>query len=418
MLIIAGVSVVVTTALEIVLLVLLPQGLWERTIVLASGNLLLAFLVGYLVFNLGSPRAAGRRRERNPVMNVVHDTLPYLRQGFNRETATKTAHILMQSEHVLGVMITNAEHVLASAGPDFADTMFLQTTARLATQSSRSGKPSKTELSRAGSQEPSTMLVTPIKTQSDQILGAVAVLTASGDHVLPDLEQSTGLFAQLIAMQVELGQKDRQAQLVAEAELNALRAQINPHFLFNALNTIVSYSREDPDTTRRLLVRLADLFRSSIYCSGQMVSFQEEYHNLKNYLFIEQARFQGKLQVIYDIDPPVLKVNIPALSVQPLVENAVRHGIQKKAGPGTLTLQARLDFLALRIVIQVKDDGVGMSQAELAAALRPRPANSARGVGISNINERLKRLYGETYRLQLESTPGKGTIATLRIPMR
>lgn len=414
MLVIAGIAAAVITVLETLLLLLFPTPGWGHGAILLGANVLLSLVVGYLVFNRGTAR------QHRTMLNVVPDTLPHLRQGLNPDTATKTARILMQVEQVAGVLITDGTRVLASMGADLADNRFLQEAAQIATRVARSGRLALRQLRRSAAGPATTLLAEPVKAQSGKSLGAVLIVTRTNKPVLADLQHQTNLFSQLVAMQIELGQADRQAQLVAEAELNALRAQINPHFLFNALNTIVSYSRDDPETTRRLLIRLAELFRSAIHSSGQMIPFQEEYHNLTNYLFIEEARFQGKLKIVYDIDPQVLKVPVPALSVQPLVENAVRHGIQKKASPGTVWVEARLDFLSLRAIIRVRDDGVGMTEAERSAALRPRPASGGggRGVGLSNINERLKRLYGESYHLRLESAPGKGTTATLRIPVR
>ncbi|MDR7461696.1 MAG: histidine kinase, partial [Armatimonadota bacterium] len=224
-------------------------------------------------------------------------------------------------------------------------------------------------------------------------------------------------------MQLELAHMDQQARLAAEAELRALRAQINPHFFFNTLNTVVSYLRDDPETARRLLLRLADLFRMNMELQGQIIPFADEYQYIRDYLFIEQARFRDRLRVVYDIDPQVLKVGVPALSVQPIVENAVRHGIGPKNGPGTVEIRARLDLLTLRVHVVVRDDGVGMPPERVAEVLAARSGNGdrrsgRRGVGLANVAERLRRLYGDAYSLQIDSTPGKGTTVHLRLPLR
>ncbi|MDR5698146.1 MAG: histidine kinase, partial [Armatimonadota bacterium] len=256
-----------------------------------------------------------------------------------------------------------------------------------------------------------------------EALGALALVLVPEAGSVEEVSRSAELFARFLAMQLELAYMDQQARLAAEAELRALRAQINPHFFFNTLNTIVSYLRDEPETARRLLLRLADLFRMNMELQGQIIPFADEFQYIRDYLFIEQARFRDRLRVTYDIDPQVLKVGVPALSVQPLVENAVRHGIAPKNGPGTLEIRARLDLLLLRVHITVRDDGVGMPPERVEEILHGHPGEamprSVRGgVALANVRERLRRLYGDACSLEIESTPGRGTTVHLRLPMR
>lgn len=205
-------------------------------------------------------------------------------------------------------------------------------------------------------------------------------------------------------------------ELAAEAELKALRAQINPHFLFNVLNTVVAHIGDDPVTARQLITRLADFLRYSLRQTGQLISFQEEFSYVKTYLYLEKARYGDRLQVIYHIDPQVLGAQVPALVVQPLVENAVRHGVAPKVGRGSVILSAHVDFLHMRLNVTVADDGVGIPPERLEDLLTG-PADRERGVGLRNVNERLKRLYGESYGLQIRSRPGRGTRVHFRIPI-
>lgn len=444
MLRIAGAALTLVTLVEV--LVLYP---WARLsplqlgLSLTAGNLVLVLTVGYFIFNslpLGGRSMSGMPREGT--LKIVQDTLPVLRQGLNRETASKTAEIIAQLQGVRAVMVTSRQEVLASAGGGWQDASWRQLVYRAARQAMSAGTPRIARLPAPAGEAPvegtSAILPTPYGSAVDvrrpmaavlvplqlrrEVVGSLALLTDNRPESVADLSRSGEIFAQILSLQIELGQLDRQAQLAAEAELNALRAQINPHFLFNTLNTIVSYSREDPEMARRLLLRLADLFRTTMNLSGQIITFAEEYQHVKNYLFIEQARFRERLKVVYDVDPQVLKVGIPALSVQPLVENAVRHGIGPTGRPGTVEVRARLDFILLRVQITVSDDGVGISPERIPELLRPRPAalsrTASRGVGLSNINERLRRLYGEQCSLQMNSRPGHGTSVHLRIPMR
>jgi LytS/YehU family sensor histidine kinase len=412
MLLVAGLLVVVVTVLEALLLPLL-QTLPRLALVLVPANLTIAGLVGYFVFaSIRMPRSAGHPSVQ--AMRVVGDTLPLLRQGLNPETAAKAARLMATFGGIRAVIIADARGFLAIEG-EAAGALDREA---LHSQMSRVIESPRPRLVKVDGWP---VAIAPLQFRG-RVMGALGTVS---DPLLDmtsgqDLSRFAAVLSQLLAMQVELGQMDRQAQLVAEAELNALRAQINPHFLFNALNTIISYSRDDPETTRRLLLRLADLFRGSMRSSGQMLPFADEYEQIKNYLYIEQARFRDKLHVVYDIDPQVLKIAIPALSVQPLVENAVRHGLSPKSGRGSLKITARVDFLAMRVVIEVCDDGVGMEPARIPELLRPGAPGlrGDHGLGLANINERLRRLYGDNYRLAIDSSPGEGTTTTLRIPMR
>lgn len=413
MLVVAGLLVVLITLLEALLLLSLqPMGA-AAVVAVGASNALTAGVVGYFVFaGIQVPRD-GPSSTR--AMQVVGDTLPLLRQGLNPETAAKAARVMTSLEGVRGVIVTDQGQILAMEG----EAVHRLDRDSLTGQIFAAIKAKQARLTRVDSR----VLAISLLRSRGEVLGALGLVGDPGISMASgrELAHITRVLAQLLSTQAELGQMDRQAQLVAEAELNALRAQINPHFLFNALNTIISYSRDDPETTRRLLHRLADLFRGSMQSSGQTIPFADEFEQIKNYLFIEQARFRDRLHVVYDIDPQVLRVLVPALSVQTLVENVVRHGLTLKSGPGTLTLVGRLDFIAMRAVIAVHDDGVGMDPARIPELLgrgTHTGGGRGRGLGLANINERLRRLYGDGCRLRIESSPGKGTSVTMRIPMR
>lgn len=413
MLIVAGLLSLVITALEVLILSTLVPISAPALAVTVGANLALFGVVGYFVFvSIRVPRTVPTAS--TDAMRVVGDTLPLLRRGLNPDSAVQVARVMATFEGIGAVFIADQKEVLAAEGA------LAQAVSRAAVHAPM-GRIMESRRSRTVKVAGLPVAITPLQSQG-KVMGALGLMTDStgtavGHRELPGLAKVLG---QLLSMQVELGQMDRQAQLVAEAELNALRAQINPHFLFNALNTIISYSRDDPQTTRRLLLRLADLFRGSMQSSGQMIPFADEYEQIKNYLYIEQARFRDRLNVVYDIDPQVLKIEIPALSVQPLVENAVRHGLAPKAGPGTIILKASVDFLTMRVVIRVTDDGVGIETGRVQELLRPLRGRhrGEGGLGISNINERLRRLYGEAFSLLIERGPSGGTSVTLRIPMR
>lgn len=427
MLVVAALVVLLVTTAEVVFWVAiagmsLRQVLWP----MALFNGLLGALVAYL-----SVRSAALRLPQGPeaVLGLVPESFEMLRQGLNAQTASKAARILAGLPGVHGVAVSDLHQVLGSAGVLARD----HELRRVAFGAVRGYGPwAQKRLRRASARRfrvrppsggPARELVGVPLTCGGEPAGFLMVAAAPGAQAARGVHAALEAAGRLFSMQIELGQLDRQARLAAEAELKALRAQINPHFLFNALHTIVAYVREDPETARRLLIRLADLFRLGMGLSGHIIPFAQEYEYIKNYLAIEQARFRDRLKVVYDIDPQVLGVGIPALSVQPLVENAVRHGISAKHGPGVIRIRARLDWVVTRLYVSVEDDGPGFDPSRLNEALKSGmgangQAGRGGGVALANINERLKRLYGPEFNLRVESRPGHGTRVELAIPMR
>jgi len=198
-----------------------------------------------------------------------------------------------------------------------------------------------------------------------------------------------------------------QAEL-AEAQLHALKSQLHPHFLFNALNAVVTLTTSDPPAAKRVVILLSDLLRRALAdAEVQEVPLAREIDFARSYLEIEQVRFPNRLSVEVSVDPRVERALVPHLMLQPLVENAVRHGIGPKAGPGTVRIEAGLDRGAVRL--SVIDDGVGPS-----VAARSRGA----GVGLANVRARLARLYGDRASLECGARPGGGFAALVRLPLR
>jgi signal transduction histidine kinase len=201
------------------------------------------------------------------------------------------------------------------------------------------------------------------------------------------------------------------AQLTADltaAQLRALKAQLNPHFLFNALNSVVTLIAKEPASAERMVVRLSDLLRGTLALSSeQEVSLKRELELAAQYLEIEQIRFRDRLVVTWKIDEHARDAAVPALALQPLVENAIVHGTSRITGCGTIVVAATVDGSALRI--SVRDNGYGPS----AAGAKP-----GTGIGLANLRERLSRLYGESASLTLADAEGGGALAVLTLPFR
>jgi two-component system LytT family sensor kinase len=206
---------------------------------------------------------------------------------------------------------------------------------------------------------------------------------------------------------------EEQYLLLLQARMEALQNQINPHFLFNTLNSVSSLVRFDPDTARELIIKLARILRRLLNSSDSFVPLREEVEFIDNYLDIEVVRFgRDKLRVIKELEPESLEMLVPAMLLQPLVENSIKHGLASKIEGGSIYLRSRRGAKA--IIIEVEDDGVGMGAAQLIE--KPNGLGGT-GIGMANIAERLKVLYGDTARMTIDSQDGKGTLVRLRLPI-
>jgi two-component system LytT family sensor kinase len=199
-----------------------------------------------------------------------------------------------------------------------------------------------------------------------------------------------------------------QEKLLLAAKVEALKSQINPHFLFNTLTSVSSLIRLQPETAREVIQKLSGLLRKLMANQVQFVTLREELAAIDEYLDIEVIRFGPRLSVRKSIAPDTLDIVIPSLLLQPLVENCIKHGFARKVGPGTITLRSWRE--GGNAIIEVADDGLGISQERLPQALTS-------GIGLSNVNERLRVLYGATGRLVLTGSPGRGACARVEIPL-
>ena len=212
-----------------------------------------------------------------------------------------------------------------------------------------------------------------------------------------------------VRIQIKLEEQER---LLLHARMEALQNQINPHFLFNTLNSISSLVRFDPDMARDMISKLATILRRLLNSSEAFAPLREEFEFIDNYLDIEVVRFgREKLRVVKELDPPSLDVMVPSMLLQPLVENSIKHGLSPKIEGGTVFLRSRVTNS--RLIIEVEDDGVGMGGAQLEES----SSWPGMGIGMANISERLQVLYGDTARMTIDSHEGKGTLIRIRLPL-
>jgi len=199
-----------------------------------------------------------------------------------------------------------------------------------------------------------------------------------------------------------------QEKLLLAAKVEALKSQINPHFLFNTLTSVSSLIRSQPETARTVILKLSGLLRKLMRSQEQFVTLREELESIDEYLDIEVIRFGPRLGVRKDIAPDTLDVIVPSLILQPLVENAIKHGLTRKVGPGHITIRSRRQNSTL--ILDIEDDGLGISDERLPSAM-------SGGIGLSNVNERLRVIYGEPARVELRGAPGLGATAHVEIPI-
>jgi two-component system, LytTR family, sensor kinase len=206
---------------------------------------------------------------------------------------------------------------------------------------------------------------------------------------------------------------EEQGKLLLEARLDALQSQMNPHFLFNTLNSISSLVRFDPDRARELILKLSKILRRLLGKHDEFVQLREEIDFVDDYLDIEVVRFgRDKLRVYKHLDPDTLDVVVPSILLQPLVENSIKHGLAPKVDGGCITIRSRIQDG--KLMIQVEDDGVGMSAPPAVAA---QQMSSGRGIGMVNVAERLHVLFGDEAKMIVQSRDGQGTLVILEIPV-
>ncbi|HEY3713673.1 MAG TPA: histidine kinase [Jatrophihabitantaceae bacterium] len=243
----------------------------------------------------------------------------------------------------------------------------------------------------------------------DAVVGALVAYSREASAMLV---RAVDEVARWVSGQVELAAADRQRTRLMEAELRALRAQISPHFIYNSLTAVASFVRTDPDRARELLLEFADFTRYALRHRGEYTTLAEELRNTERYLVLEQARFADRLVVALHVAPEVLPIAVPFLVVQPLVENAVRHGLEGHGGVVTVAIHAIDD--GADALITIEDDGPGSDPAVIRSALVHESASPS--VGLGNVDARLRQVYGDRYGLVVETAPAAGTKVSFRVP--
>jgi two-component system, LytTR family, sensor kinase len=380
-------------------------GLW---ILLASAG---GALAGAVLF-----WKRGSRRMGTPAQRAIYETLhtaslavSALREGLTSSSAVEAAPALRRLLGTPAIALADRNSLLAYEGSDRHAEALAQCL-RHVVGSGRSQLLSASDLRCAhGDDCPVQAGVAVPIAVGESVVGALAALAASAQG---DLLRAAGEVARGMSAHLALAELDASRARTMQAQLNFLRAQISPHFIYNALTAIESYVRSDPERARDLLVGFAEFTRSTFREHSQYATLAQELRLVDTYLELERARFGDRLTVILRVAPEVLPVRVPSLVLQPLVENAIRHGIERVAG------SARLQIIAVdtghEALVTVEDDGAGVDPRQLEDVLAGRVGGES--VGLRNVDKRLRATFGTDHGLTIETGIGAGTKVTMRVP--
>lgn len=350
-------------------------------------------------------------------LRIADKTLPLLKKGLHSEGIREAAKIIRDMTDFDAVTITEGSVIIAHAGLGSDHhlegtsivTLFMQDVLQ---KGETKILQDRAEFACLKADCPlKSAIILPLR-ENEKIIGTLKLYKRNKVHMTPiDIELGSGL-AQLFSTQLTLGRLEYNSKLLADAELKALQAQINPHFLFNSLAVIGCLCRVQPDKARELIQHLANFFRKNLNTNKQVVSLETELDHVKSYVEIELARFQEKLEVEYKIDEAA-DCYIPPLTLQPIIENSIKHGLLPKKNGGKIIISAeRVDT---ETVIHISDNGVGMDESKIARLLSDDNSNTD-NIGIYNVNKRLKGIFGKQYGLSIQSSMNEGTSVTIRIP--
>ncbi len=327
-------------------------------------------------------------------LDIANKTLPYFRD-INCDSLKNICSIIKDSTSAAAVAITDKTTILAHEGLGSDHHIIgepIQTSATI--QVIKDGQirivntPKEIECSFENCQLKSAIIV-PLK-EGDEISGTLKLYFAKENGISFTHEKLAIGLSQLISTQLEISKVGKLKDLAIKAEIKALQAQINPHFLFNSLNTIIAFLRINPDKARELIVNLSTFLRYNIEETSTFVDISKELQQVKAYVEIEKARFGDKLNVIYDIDESI-HIKIPSLIIQPIVENSIKHGILKGRGSGNVKIEVK-EYNSKNIKVTVEDDGIGIPQAIIDSIYAGNVSENK--IGMSNVDIRLRHIYG------------------------
>ncbi|WP_438297572.1 LytS/YhcK type 5TM receptor domain-containing protein [Sporosarcina sp. FA15] len=386
--------------------------------ILANGVGTALFLL--IVHNVISEQEKVTAMQAQKTLRIANQTLGYLRTGMNTDTAQAVCTILFRELQPSAVAMTNKTDILAHVG--------------IASDHHKVGSPIRTDETKDVIRHGKLVVVNDGTIHCDYPgcrLGATVIaplirrgetigtlkLYYPSEKVITDvsIELIAGL-SSLLSNQLEIAETDRAYQLAKEAEIKALQAQISPHFLFNSLNMIMSLIRTDPDQARKLLTSLSYFLRQNVTgTTAIQISLEQELSHVKSYLEVIEARFVDRLTILYDVDDNLLDEKIPPFTLQPIVENAIHHGINDMEKNSIIKMTVH--NVGTEIEIRVEDNGKGITPERIAILGSAQiESETGTGVGLFNVNRRLMMTFGDQAALSIKSERNEGTTISFRIP--
>jgi two-component system LytT family sensor kinase len=380
-------------------------------------DLVVGILVGIAVLAAAWGFIRTRRSRRTPeaigmqsALHAATSTLPHLRRGLSPRTAEQAVPHLRALTGAAAIALADTRAVIAIDGEGREQVRPGDLLSRLLARTSDDRMHIEPRLISSDPTCPlRSAVLAPLLVQGKRAGTLIAFYRSPGRPSREELRVVQEA-ASLVSAQVELSVVAEQEERLAQAELRALRAQISPHFIYNALAAVAGDIHERPEEARELLTDFAEFTRYLFRDGRSYVTLGEELAHVERYLRLEQARFRRKLHVVIDLVPEALGVVVPAMSVQPLVENAVRHGVEQRAGTGRVEITGRL--VGEDVELRVTDDGPGIEPERVPFVL----AGTGGGIGLSNVDGRLRATFGERYALRIDSRPGNGTTAVMTVP--
>ncbi|MGQ3379109.1 LytS/YhcK type 5TM receptor domain-containing protein [Priestia endophytica] len=381
-----------------------------------------AFLFMLIIISILREEERTKAFQTHQAMKIAEETLPHFRKGLNKQSCKRVAEIMLKRTEADAIAVTNEKEVLAHVGVaedhhvapgDFATEL----TKKVLKRGEILTAHSKRDILCFHSDCPlQAAVVLPLKLHGGTV-GTLKLYFVSANKLNKvERELAEGL-ANLFSVQLELAQAETQGKLLKDAEIKALQAQVHPHFLFNAINTISALCRVDVEKARALLLELSRYFRRNLQGARHiLIPFEKELQHVRAYLSLEQARFPDKYKIRFNIEAALKEALIPPFILQPLVENAVRHALSAQKNGGEIIIEAYTE--RGKMVISVQDNGHGISSERLYM-LGKEPVHSSEGTGTAlyNISERLQGIYNEEALFQIKSTEN-GTKVTITVPLK
>lgn len=353
---------------------------------------------------------------------IADQTLPFFRKGLNAESCREVAEIMLKLTDADAISITDSEGVLAHVGS--------------ASGHHKPGKGFQTELTQKVLREGRVLtaksrekiacveencplqaaVVLPLKVHGNTVGTLKLYFHNPNDLTLVEKELAEGL-ANLFSTQLELAEAEQQSKLLKDAEIKALQAQVHPHFLFNAINTISVLCRTNPEKARELLLELSQFFRSNLQGARQMViPLDKELEHVTSYLSLEQARFPDRYELFLDIEPELKNSLLPPFILQPLVENSIRHAFSGRKEKGEIHIKVFSE--AANMYIEVSDNGKGIPEEKLGVlGVKAVPSKHGTGTALANIKKRLEGIYSNAAGFKVDSKEGRGTTISIVLPL-